>query len=474
MSLKTLLVAATTTVFAKLAYGATREGGVAKLTEKTFDEFIADNSLSLVKFYAPWCGHCKSLAPHYEDAAKHEKLPAGVALAEVDVTEQEALGTKFEIRGFPTIKFFRNGVSEEYTGGRTTDTIVEWLSLMTSDPITWVESLEKAIAEYESDTLCYANITKDGESAQQFQKIAEANRLLCRFIATEGSDTSMSVIRAEDKTGDKVELSKDIEEVAKFIKSERLPYFGAVTGETFASYMESGLDFVWMAGSAEDKAKAEETFTALGKDFRGEFNFVWLDTEVFQRQADGMLGVSEFPAVIRTVDGPGRFVYGGDLYDKTLLSQWVNDMKDGKLVASLKSEPIPDSNDEPVKVVVGSQFTDIVAEDKDVLLEVYAPWCGHCQKLAPAYEKAAEDLQKLSDKAVMCKLDGTANEISTEGYDFQGFPTIFWKKAGEKPVIYSGGRDADDFVAFFAENGSKPFEYTPKATEAPEDIKDEL
>ncbi len=56
----------------------------------------------------------------------------------------------------------------------------------------------------------------------------------------------------------------------------------------------------------------------------------------------------------------------------------------------MKSEPIPAANDEPVKVLVGENFLEIVNDaTKDFLVEFYAPWCGHCKKLAPKYEKLA-------------------------------------------------------------------------------------
>lgn len=66
---------------------------------------------------APWCGHCKALLPEYNKAAAvlKEKHPH-IKLAKVDATEETELGERHNVRGYPTIKFFRRGNSIDYTG----------------------------------------------------------------------------------------------------------------------------------------------------------------------------------------------------------------------------------------------------------------------------------------------------------------------------------------------------------------------
>jgi len=103
---------------------------VTTLTEENFDSLVLGSKAALVEFYAPWCGHCKSLAPKYEKLGEVFAGEQDVLIAKVDVTEQEALGSRYEISGFPTLKFFPAGSAEPeaYEEARELDSLVEFIN----------------------------------------------------------------------------------------------------------------------------------------------------------------------------------------------------------------------------------------------------------------------------------------------------------------------------------------------------------
>lgn len=115
--------------------------------------------------------------------------------------------------------------------------------------------------------------------------------------------------------------------------------------------------------------------------------------------------------------------------------------------------------------MVGKNFDEIVLdESKDVLLEIYAPWCGHCQALEPTYNKLAKHLRGV-DSLVIAKMDGTTNEHPRAKPD--GFPTILFFPAGNKsfdPITVDTDRTVVAFYKFLKKHASIPFKIQKPAS----------
>ncbi|KAL6560588.1 hypothetical protein OROGR_004147 [Orobanche gracilis] len=223
---------------------------VVVLTEENFDKEVGQDRGALVEFYAPWCGHCKKLAPEYEKLGASFKKTKSVLIGKVDCDEHKSLCSKYGVSGYPTIQWFPKGSLEpkKYEGGR------------------------------------------------------------------------------------------NVEALAEFINNE-----------------------------------------------------------------------------------------GG---------------------TSVKIASVPSH----VVVLTPENFDEIVLDEKkDVLVEFYAPWCGHCKQLAPTYEKVATAFN-LEENVVIANVDADKYKDLAEKYGVSGFPTLkFFSKGNKGGEDYDGGRDLDEFVTFINE-----------------------
>ncbi|KAK4776483.1 hypothetical protein SAY86_005171 [Trapa natans] len=237
-------------IFALLLTSAIAED-VVVLTEENLEKEVGQERGALVEFYAPWCGHCKKLAPEYEKLGASFKKAKSVLIGKVDCDEHKSLCSKYGVSGYPTIQWFPKGSLEpkKYEGPRTAESLAE-------------------------------------------------------FVNNEGG-------------------------------------------------------------------------------------------------------------------------------------------------TNVKIAAVPSN----VVVLTADNFDEVVLnENKDVLVEFYAPWCGHCKALAPTYEKVATAF-KLEEEIVIANLDADKHRDLAEKYGVSGYPTLkFFPKGNKAGEEYEGGRDVDDFVNFINEN----------------------
>jgi len=445
------------------------EDDVIVLTEDNFDHVIKHYEHVLVEFYAPWCGHCKKLTPEYAAAAKElKKSGSSIALAKLDATVHKSVGAKFDVKGFPTLKLFSNGRDSEYNGGRTASDIVSWM-LKKTGPAT--RSLS-SVAEVES-------FHKSADVAVVYFGDNEADKAVYDNVARSNDDVVFAVCAAEEclahynvKSGNVVLFKKFDEgrndltaplseaELKSFIAAHSSPLvmkFDEKCAQLIFGKSTPGL-FLYRDSKADNTAELDEILKSVAQKVQGIKVVITDIKQGLETRLAEYIGVTpnDLPTV-RIHDTRvdlKKYNLEGAITEESVL-KFVNDWESGKLKAHLKSEEIPEKQEGDVVVLVGKNFHQIVMDTtKDVLVEFYAPWCGHCKKIEPIYNEVAQ-LLKSNTGIVLAKMDSTANEV--EEVSIQGFPTIkFWPANNKgKPIDFDGERTVEGFSKWLEKHSTK-------------------
>jgi len=462
------------------------EKDVVVLTSSNFDKIIKKAPYALVEFYAPWCGHCKNLKPHYAKAATNLKAyNPDIVIAKVDATQESELGQKFGVQGYPTIKWFVNGeVASDYGGGRDADGITNWVKRKSGPFATKVDSADK-LAELEKDAaVIIVGYFKalEGADYDAFkavgQKVEDAT-----FVET--TEAAVGKAANLEKFGiaaiknfkgeprEVVVLSGEIDadSVKDFVTAEKMPLTIEFTSENSDKIFNSGINkqlIVWSkAADFEADAAVYTALKSVAKKLKGKLVFVTVNNEGDSAEpVTNYFGLkdAESPQVLGFyMEKNKKFKFTGEV-NAEALEAFAQSVIDGTAVADYKSAPIPEDNkDGEVTIVVGKSFDSIVKDaKKDVLLEVYAPWCGHCKKLDPIYKKLAKRFKKV-ESVVIAKMDGTENEHPD--VEVKGFPTIVFFPAGEDktPITFEGGdRSLKELTKFIKKHAKIPYELPKK------------
>lgn len=446
-----------------------KDEGIYVLTEKNYDQGVKKFPYTLVYFYAPWCGHCKAFGPELVKAAQQLKeKDSPIKFAKVNGPEEEALLKKMNVKGYPTLFFYREGEEEPlpYGGGRMANEMVEWVEKKIGPPATILEDADKVKDFIDNNDVVVVGFFSDMESdkAQAYKKaIKDYEEYPC------GITSDLTAAGNHDAKDGEIVLFKNFDDrkavyagdvgkeaVLEFIQRYAVPLVVEFNHETaqkiFRGLVKSHL-LIFGSYKADDHEKVVEVSKKLAEEFRNKVMFVTVDTdEDDHRRIIEFLGLKgeKFPTIriIQMKDDIDKYkaVEGQhdqhDVTNEDNLRKFVQDYLDGKVPQHYLTEDLPEDWDKhPVKYLTGKNFDQVVFDKtKNVLVEFYAPWCGHCKKLVPVWDKLAETLQnEKKDDVVVAKIDATINELPHSRV--RSFPTIrLYKKGENEQAEYNGER----------------------------------
>jgi len=229
-------------IFAAIAAMAsaefTKEDGVLVLGESDFDDAVKAHDYLLAEFYAPWCGHCKSLAPEYAKAAKALADQENIALAKIDATEHGELAKKYGVRGYPTLKWFKKDPENalEYGGGRKEPEIVSWIKKKTGPAAKQIDDVDAAKAFKDENEVAVIGYFPEGSDSADYIKAADSTDDV-PFGITNNADVAKEL----DLAAGGITLFKKFDEgfnkyesgdIAEFVKNNMLAYVTEFSDKT--------------------------------------------------------------------------------------------------------------------------------------------------------------------------------------------------------------------------------------------------
>jgi len=450
------------------------EKGVLVLDDHNFDDAIAENEFLLVEFYAPWCGHCKKLAPEWDKAAADLASSGDAAkLAKVDATVATGLAERFAIKGFPTIAFFKSGKKIEYNAGRTAGDITAWLKKQSGPAAKTISTSAELLAAQESNDVIVVGYFNSVEStsAKAFLAVAGGDEVNAYFISSSDdvkntlglSEETVVILKTfDDKRADLAVGDLNPAQVYSFILGNSVPLVQTFSQDAakkiFSSPIQKHVLF-FTETTAAHHAPTVGALTEVAKTVKGKALVV--NVPHTEDRVLDYFGIKKnaLPAlVVVDMGGEGqmkKYPFGGS-FNAEEVGSHVNAVLSGGLKPTLKSEAsTPEDTLSDVVVLRGTTFNDIVLNNKkDVLVEFYAPWCGHCKKLAPTWDELGAHFRS-NENVVIAKMDATANEIEVPGVNVKGFPTLYFFPGDTKqPTKYEGGRELDDFIGYLEEHAT--------------------
>ena len=400
------------------------EKDVLLIDENNFGFALREFKYILILFYSADDPNCQEFIPEYEKIASTLKKDNYV-LAKIDSDKSPQIIRHFNVQIFPSIMLLKKTSPIDYKGEKKQEQIISWLKEQTKKEYKILGTKEELEEFKKQHDLCLIFFGKDDNNKIR-NEIDRAERKMDDMPM--GMVNSEELIKENAKSEDKKEYfilftkfdeqkyylhdlkSEKIIDFYNLYSTPKVIDFAAQTSPVLFNKRFPSLVF-FTSKKIKNWDESKELLTKLWPKVNKK-------VKLFRANYDEGMSVklSEFCGVkdenipkIFIVDpiseNPFKYEFKGEINEENLV-KFVDDWENKKLKPFLRSEPVPDpeDNDGDVYIVVGKTFKkEVLDNDKDVLMYFYAPWCKHCKEFYPNYEKLARKLKAKNHNFIKIK-----------------------------------------------------------------------
>ena len=407
----------------------------------------AMNTKSMVVFHAPWCGHCKALAPVVEELAKQRpdikvlKINASKYGSEMRENAAAFNNIMSDVPGFPTIVFFGNGERQVHAGQRTVENLAAQYDAYQTGPAKAASpALSGGGEEYKDMSPAQVRGVEYGIVMFHWHKCGHCIRFMPAFREFQ----AWAAEHAAHITVGSVECPSSPEGQAL---AHEYGVRGFPTLKVF--YDGKATDYAGARSLEALKEHAHATF----------FNHVEGPEGADELQGGGVISelTSRLDASIKKLQNAEESRKAKiEAERQAAAEEYKRNYHRNKKAAQEEQVPAPRLNRGAISLKA-SAVPDALAKDAALLL-VHASWCGACVRFMPVFEQLATEFENVPFTRVEWEKHGQAIETNKVGADVikgglaahvKSFPSLFVVRKG-KVSRYAGARDADTLRANIA------------------------
>lgn len=445
---------------------------VVELNNDNTQKLIDQNHFVLILGYTPWCPRSAELMPQFAEAANLlNELNSPLLMAKIDAERYPKTSSSLDIKGYPTLLLFTNGVSQPYTGGFTAEDIVIWARKKTGEPVVRLNSVAEAEAFAKKYSIFVVGLFEkfEGPQYEEFVKAAILDSEM-QFVETNSYEVAktlfpdikstrpaVGLVKSEPERYTSFEEPLENEKLLQFLQHNKFPLVTTLTELNSVKVYSSEIKLQVYVFTESDKFKSLlPILQEVAQKFKSKIMLIYVDIteENLAKPFLTLLGLEDSQqTVVAAFDSKISTKYMLEAEPTpTNLEEFCSGLLHGTVPMFFKSQGIPDNENTTVQIVVGKTFDDLVlSNSKNVFLEVFTPWCMTCDAVSKQVEKLAKHFRGLENLS-FARIDASANEHPK--LQVTDYPTLLFYPAADKsnPITLPAKSSLKDLGAFIKKN----------------------